>query len=81
MRNHQTAALLALLLLGGPARSAAPKTPKPPAKATAPTVSWLYQDALAAPWADLTWAGTHSLAATAPDGQRAISVTLGGCVE
>jgi chitinase len=77
MRSHTTAALLALLLLGGPARSAAPKTPKSPAKSSTPTVSWLYQDALAAPWEDLTWAGAHSLAATAPGGQRAISVTLG----
>jgi chitinase len=75
MRRHATA-LLAALLVGKAVWGAPPtKAPKPPP----PSVTWLYQDALTAPWQDLTWAGRHDLGATAPgaSGTRAISVTLG----
>ena len=68
--------LLTALLLGSAAQGA------PPPKVTAsppPRVTWLYQDRLAAPWEDLTWAGAHAMNArvAGAQGRHAISVTLG----
>ncbi|WP_375746191.1 glycoside hydrolase family 18 protein [Corallococcus interemptor] len=65
--------LLTALLLGGAAQGA------PPPKAAPPQVAWLYQDRLAPPWEDLTWAGAHAMSAAVAgaSGRHAISVTLG----
>ncbi|WP_223635523.1 glycoside hydrolase family 18 protein [Corallococcus sp. EGB] len=69
-------ALLTALLLGGVSQAAPPPKAAPPA---APQVTWLYQDRLAPPWEDLTWAGTHALNASVAgaSGSHAISATLG----
>ncbi|TSC32683.1 glycoside hydrolase family 18 protein [Corallococcus sp. Z5C101001] len=79
MRRTSTgllAALVTALFFHGVAWGAPPPKPAPPpGRAT----EWLFQDRLAPPWEDLTWAGAHSLSATVAGGSgaRAISVALG----
>ncbi|NBD08723.1 glycosyl hydrolase family 18 protein [Corallococcus silvisoli] len=47
--------------------------------AQAASTAWIYQDQLASPWVDATWAKVHSLSNTNPvaTGQYSISVTMG----
>ncbi|RKI36816.1 glycoside hydrolase family 18 protein [Corallococcus sp. AB004] len=68
--------LLTALLLGGVSQGAPPPKAAPP---TPPLVTWLYQDRLAPPWEDLTWAEAHAMSATVSgaSGSHAITVTMG----
>ncbi|GMU08439.1 glycosyl hydrolase family 18 protein [Corallococcus caeni] len=72
-----TALSTLLLFTGTLSHAGAPSAANAGAAAT--VTAWIYQDRLAVPWQDWTWAKVHSLNNTKPvaSGTRSISVTMG----